>query len=90
MKVDSLSPVYVRHYSATPGLLTRVIRNKRGHVLSRNRQLMVPKDRKRNGSAHPANTLHHICCGLMWHLRQSGQPEIDFFKDPASLSSGFP
>ena len=39
--------------------------------------------RKRNGSVYPANTLHHICCGLMRHLRQSGQPEIDFFKDLA-------
>lgn len=39
--------------------------------------------RKRDGSVYPANTLHHICCGLMRHLRHSGQPAIDFFRDPA-------
>ena len=38
--------------------------------------------RKKDGSEYPANTLHHITCGLMRHLRQNGQPEIDFFKDP--------
>lgn len=38
--------------------------------------------RKKDGSEYPANSLHHICCGLMRHLRQNGQPEIDFFRDP--------
>ena len=28
------------------------------------------------------NFLHHITCGLMWHIRQSGKPQIDFFKGP--------
>ena len=38
--------------------------------------------RKRDGSEYPPNTLHHICCGLLRHIRQSGRPEVDFFKDP--------
>ena len=38
--------------------------------------------RKKDGSEYPANSLHHICCGLMRHLRQNRQPEVDFFKDP--------
>ena len=37
--------------------------------------------RKKTGEVYPPNTLHHICCGLMRHLRQSGKPEIDFFKE---------
>ena len=28
------------------------------------------------------NTLHHICCCLMRHIRLSGNPQVDFFKDP--------
>ena len=38
--------------------------------------------RKRDGSVYPPNTLHHIVCGLMRHLRWNGRPDIDFFKDP--------
>ena len=30
----------------------------------------------------PTNSLHHIVVGVMWHVRWSGQPSIDFFKDP--------
>ena len=37
--------------------------------------------RKKNGSEFPANSVHHICCGLMRHLRWNGQATIDFFKD---------
>ena len=37
--------------------------------------------RKRDGSEFPPNTLHHISCGLMRHLRWNGQPSIDFFTD---------
>ena len=37
--------------------------------------------RKKNG--YPPNTLHHICCGILRHLRESGRVEIDFFKDVA-------
>ena len=38
--------------------------------------------RKQDGNEYPANTLHHICCGIMRYLRQNGQPSLDF-KDPA-------
>lgn len=37
--------------------------------------------RKQNGEVYPPNTLHHICCGIMRHLRLSGQPDLDTFKD---------
>ncbi len=37
--------------------------------------------RKKDGSEFPPNSLHHICCGLMRHLRWNGQPSIDFFSD---------
>lgn len=38
--------------------------------------------RKQDSSEYPPNTLHHICCGIMRYLRQNGQPDIDFFRDP--------
>ena len=28
--------------------------------------------RKRNGALYPPNTLHHLCAGLLRHLRESG------------------
>ena len=37
--------------------------------------------RKKDGSHFPPNTLHHICCGIMRHLRSNGKPAIDFFRD---------
>ena len=43
----------------------------------------VLEARKKTGEVYPPNTLHHICCGLMRYLRQSGMPEVDFFKDPS-------
>ena len=39
--------------------------------------------RKKDESLYPANTLHHLCCGVMRHLRQTGWHEIDIFKDPS-------
>ena len=48
------------------------------HWLSR----FVLEVRKKDGSEYPANTLHHLCCGIMRHLRLNGRPELDFFKDP--------
>ena len=39
--------------------------------------------RKKDGSEYPPNTLHHIVCGILRHLRESGRVEIDFFKDIA-------
>ena len=37
--------------------------------------------RKIDGCEYPPNTLHHIVCGLMRHLRNESKPDIDFFKD---------
>lgn len=39
--------------------------------------------RSKKGTEYTPNTLHHIVCGIMRHLRQNcGKYEIDFFKDP--------
>ena len=38
--------------------------------------------RKKNGEVYLPNSLHHICCGLMREVRQSGKPQLDLFKDP--------
>ena len=38
--------------------------------------------RRKDGSLYTPNSLHHITCGLMRHIRQSGKPQVDFFKDP--------
>ncbi len=37
--------------------------------------------RKKDGAEFPPNTLHHIVCGQMRHLRWNGHPKIDFFAD---------
>ncbi len=37
--------------------------------------------RKKDGAEFPPNTLHHIVCGLMRHLRWNGHPKIVFFAD---------
>ena len=39
--------------------------------------------RKKDGSIYPANTLHHLCCGVIRHLRECGKHELDIFNDPA-------
>ena len=41
--------------------------------------------RKTDGTEYPPNTVHHIVCGVMRHLRCT-KPDIDFFKD-AEFSS---
>ena len=41
--------------------------------------------RKTDGTEYPPNTMHHIVCGVMRHLRCT-KPDIDFFKD-AEFSS---
>ena len=41
----------------------------------------IPEVRKKNGEEYPPNTLHHLVCGIMRFLRQSGKPQLDFFKD---------
>lgn len=38
---------------------------------------------KQDGTKYPPNTLHHICCGIMRFIRNNGQPDVDFFRDPA-------
>ena len=49
--------------------------------------LFILEARKKTGEVYPPNTLHHIVCGLMRHVRQSGNPQVDFFCD--SQFSGF-
>ena len=36
--------------------------------------------RKQNVLEYPPNTLHHLVCGIMLYLRQSGNPKVNFFK----------
>ena len=47
------------------------------------RYVHVLEVRKKDGSIYPANTLHHLCCGVMRYLRECGRHDLDFFKDPA-------
>ncbi len=42
----------------------------------------VLEARKKDGSKYPPNSLHHLVCSLMRHIRQNGRPSTDFFKDP--------
>ena len=44
--------------------------------------LFVLEVRKKCGDVYPPNSLHHIVFGVMRHVRWSGHPSIDFFKDP--------
>ncbi len=37
--------------------------------------------RKTDGNEYPPNTLHHIICGIMRHVRATSNPQADFFKD---------
>jgi hypothetical protein len=37
--------------------------------------------RKKDGSEFPANSLHHVVCGIMCYLRWNDKPGLDFFKD---------
>ena len=37
--------------------------------------------RKKNGVEFPPNSLQHICCGLMRHLKWNAQPSIDIVSD---------
>lgn len=38
--------------------------------------------RKKDAKEFPPNSLHHLCCGILRHLRACGSATIDFFKDP--------
>ena len=43
----------------------------------------IHEARKKNGREYAPNTLYHLACGIMRHIRHNcGRPEIDFFKDP--------
>ena len=37
--------------------------------------------RKLDGAEYPPETLHHICSGILRHLRQNGHPTLDIYKD---------
>ncbi len=37
--------------------------------------------RKKDATVYPPNTLHHIWCGLMRHMRWTGKPYFDLFED---------
>ena len=37
--------------------------------------------RKKYGTEYIPSTLHHIICGLMWYLRETSNPSVDFFKE---------
>jgi hypothetical protein len=53
------------------------------HTLSEWLTRFVLEVRKVNGSEYPPNTLHHIVCGILRHLKNSNNSsEIDIFKDP--------
>ena len=36
---------------------------------------------RKNGEEYPLITLHHLVCDILRFLRQSGKPQLDFFKD---------
>ena len=57
--------------------LTELSRSQLQHWLTR----FVLEVRKKDGSEYVPNTPHHICCGVMRHLRWNGQPSLDFFTD---------
>jgi len=63
---------------ATIPTLTQMTKQHLNYWLTR----FVLEVRKKCGNVYPPNTLHHIVMGLMRHLRWSGQPSIDFLKDP--------
>ena len=52
------------------------------HELQHWLTMFILEARKKTGEVYPPNTLHHIVCGLMRHMRQSGNPQVDFFRDP--------
>ena len=64
---------------ATPKSDEEVERARKAYWMSR----FVLEIRKKDGTEYPPNTLHHICCGILRHLRESRRVEIDFFEDVA-------
>ena len=41
----------------------------------------VLEARKVDGTEYPPNTLHHIVCGIMRHMRSTTMPGVDFYSD---------
>ena len=37
--------------------------------------------RKKNGLPYPANSLYHICSGIMRHFRVNGRKDVDLFSN---------
>ena len=42
--------------------------------------MLVLEIRKVDGTEYPPNTLHHILCGIMRHMRCTTMPGIDFME----------
>ena len=68
----------LQHTTATIPLLLEMTNGDLQYWMTR----FIMEVRKKDGSSFPPNTLHHICCGIMRHLRTNGKPSLDFFKDP--------
>ena len=66
------------HYGSHIPLLSTISLSELQHWMTR----FVCETRKKDGSEYPPNTLHHICGGLLRHLRANGHPTLDIFKDP--------
>ena len=62
--------------SAVP-VLPAIDRASLAHWLVR----FVLEVRKGDGSEYPPNSLHHIVCGIMRHMRSTTMPGVDFFTD---------
>lgn len=43
----------------------------------------VVEVRKQDGSEYPPSTVHHLCSGIMRHVRNTTDPELDIYKDLA-------
>ena len=52
-------------------------KNDLDHWLSR----FMLEVRRKVGKEFPPKSLHHICCGILQHLRECGNSSLDVFKD---------
>ena len=54
------------------------------NALQQNLSVFILEVRKTDGTEYPPQTLHHIVCELMHHIRQyGGKPDINVFQDRA-------
>ena len=51
-------------------------------------EVFIIEVQKKNGSEYVPDTLYHIVCGIMWHLREAGDESIDFFKNDVFADFG--